>query len=81
MTDDYCGNARDDGKPDIGAIEYDGCVGGAPIASGGGEGGTTGTDTGSDGQDGASGCGCRSDAPGAAGGLFGLVLLGLRWRR
>ena len=30
VTDDYCGNPREDGKNDIGAIEYDGggCVGG-----------------------------------------------------
>lgn len=58
VTDDYCGNDRDDGKPDIGAIEYDGdgCVGGLPVPgdSGGGEtstGGpdeTTGGDTGVD---------------------------------
>lgn len=45
VTDDYCGNARDDGKPDIGAIEFDGggCVGGVPVPSGGGE--EPGTDT------------------------------------
>ena len=32
VTDDYCGNDRDDGMHDIGAIEYDGegCVGGVP---------------------------------------------------
>lgn len=37
VTDDYCANLRDDGKPDIGAIEYDGdgCVGGQPVESGG----------------------------------------------
>ena len=53
VTDDYCGNARDDGKNDIGAIEYDGdgCVGGLPVEGGGGEGGettdgTTGAETG-----------------------------------
>jgi MYXO-CTERM domain-containing protein len=42
VTDDYCTNDRDDGSPDIGAIEYDGegCGGGLPI-----EPGTTG-DTG-----------------------------------
>lgn len=36
VKDDYCGNDRDDGKPDIGAIEYDGdgCVGGKPVPSG-----------------------------------------------
>jgi MYXO-CTERM domain-containing protein len=45
VTDDYCGNARDDGMPDIGAIEYDGdgCVGGLPVDPGDtGGGGTTG---------------------------------------
>jgi len=164
VFDDYCGNARDDGKPDIGAIEYDGggCVGGAPV-EGGGEGGETGStgstgETGSDSgadagetagsdsgsnedggvqttfntsgasdptnpsdptsgasdpggtstptsgdaptggdtgltdgtgsgatetgsQDEGGGCSCRSDAPGGAAGLLGLVLLGLRRRR
>jgi MYXO-CTERM domain-containing protein len=43
VPDDYCGNDRDDGKHDIGAIEYDGdgCVGGVPVESGGGSGGTS----------------------------------------
>lgn len=50
VTNDYCGNDRDDGKPDIGAIEYDGdgCVGGKPVESGdptGGDTDTTTTDT------------------------------------
>ena len=26
VTDDFCRNARDDGAPDIGAVEYDGAV-------------------------------------------------------
>lgn len=45
VTDDYCGNTRDDGTPDIGAIEYDGdgCVGGEPVDATGGD--TTGGDT------------------------------------
>ena len=171
VPDDYCGNARDDGKNDIGAIEYDGdgCNGGVPVEGSGGEttDGTTGETTGnttdatsgadtgntsaasegetsgittgvSDGtgsdpseasdpsgasdatnasdpgssstptsgddpttgaatgvtdgtgtggasetgsQDEGGGCGCRSDAPGGAAGLLGLVLLGLRRRR
>lgn len=36
VTNDYCANDRDDGKPDIGAIEYDGdgCVGGQPVEPG-----------------------------------------------
>lgn len=43
VKDDYCGNDRDDGKHDIGAIEYDGegCNGGVPVEPDGG-GDTTG---------------------------------------
>ena len=155
VFDDYCANARDDGKPDIGAIEYDGggCVGGLPVEGGGSGGETTdgttgaetgatsGADTGGEGgdatgttaesdpsgasdpgntsgasnpsdpggtstptsgdtptggdtgltdgtganetgaQDDGGGCSCRSDAPGGAAGLLGLMLLGLRRRR
>jgi len=44
VADDYCGNDRDDGKHDIGAIEYDGdgCVGGLPGEPAGGGGTSTG---------------------------------------
>jgi len=47
VKDDYCGNDRDDGKHDIGAIEYDGegCVGGVPVEPGGGGDTTGGDDT------------------------------------
>ncbi|MBA3547808.1 MAG: right-handed parallel beta-helix repeat-containing protein [Nannocystis sp.] len=47
VTDDYCGNLRDDGTHDIGAIEYDGdgCVGGVPVEAGSGGGETTGGET------------------------------------
>ncbi|MDC0721238.1 MYXO-CTERM sorting domain-containing protein [Nannocystis bainbridge] len=51
VTDDYCGNDRNDGAPDIGAIEYDGdgCNGGLPVPGGsGGETSTTGESTGGD---------------------------------
>ncbi|MCY1060164.1 right-handed parallel beta-helix repeat-containing protein [Nannocystis sp. SCPEA4] len=50
VTDDYCGNLRDDGTPDIGAIEYDGdgCNGGLPAETSGGEPSTTGDPTGGD---------------------------------
>ncbi len=46
VTDDYCGNDRQDGNNDIGAIEYDGdgCVGGVPVESTGGGGTSTGGD-------------------------------------
>lgn len=49
VTDDYCGNDRNDGAPDIGAIEYDGegCNGGLPVPGGsGGDTTTTGDTTG-----------------------------------
>lgn len=151
VPNDYCGNDRDDGKHDIGAIEYDGdgCVGGVPVESGGDSGGSSGggsDDSGGDdsGEDGGaqttasgssggsddsgggesegsptsgassptsgassgesdgltggssgaatagdsgaqgedSGCGCRGGSDvGGAGGLLGLLLLGMRRRR
>ncbi len=60
VTNDYCGNDRDDGKHDIGAIEYDGdgCVGGVPVEAGSG-GDTTGGET--DGE--TTGSGQTSDGP------------------
>jgi MYXO-CTERM domain-containing protein len=50
VTDDYCGNPRDDATPDIGAIEYDGdgCNGGLPAETSGSEPSTTGDPTGGD---------------------------------
>ena len=73
VTDDYCGNDRDDGMHDIGAIEYDGegCVGGVP-AEPGGSGGTStgGEETG--GETGAStGAGQTSDVGTSGGGETG----------
>jgi MYXO-CTERM domain-containing protein len=69
VTDDYCGNDRDDGKNDIGAIEYDGdgCVGGVPVEPAGG-----GTSTGGGDESGGSetGVGSTSDA-GTSGGSGG----------
>ncbi len=71
VTDDYCANARDDGAPDIGAIEYDGdgCVGGLPGESGG-AGGTTGDggSTGAPDTGGGTGGGSTSGAATSGGG-------------
>lgn len=77
VSDDFCGNARDDGAPDLGAYEYDGdgCDSGG-VADAGPQ-----DDAGGGGEGEGDGGGCCDAGHGAGSGVLALALAALLGRR